>query len=571
MQEVAPAVGSGSALHRSLSLSSARRSKTLAEVMVPGPRTRGLRVALINPPQSYPGALNKEYQSYLPVGLAMLAAVLQRMGSDVKIIDCLAWNQWQVQGSTVVFGMSMEQLRAELTSFAPHIVGVTNPFTAFLQDALAVVRLVKDIDPSIQVILGGIEASLEPNNRELLENDLALDVLVRGEGEVTLCDLISHYDAARRCFVDLEGVEGILYRGANGVQVNPKRAFIGDLDQLPLPAYDLLDLDRMYANPFYARHRMKARAARCLPLHTSRGCPYSCTFCSVHSQVGKANRRHSPDYVVRHMRHVMDRYGVKHFHFEDDNLTLHAARARELFEAIRPLGVSWDTPNGLRADTISAELAELMAASGAKSVTIAVESGDQRVLDEVVRKNLKLEDVVSAAEHLARAEIPTIAFFIVGFPGEGEEQVRTTLEFAKRLAIEHNTLNLLFVATPLPGTPLATECREKNYFVQSMNNETLLSAIRLNQTPLIETESFTKADLFRWAKSVLDTPEIYTMGEHMPFFRASSAGATRMMKKFIGVAESVDIGVPASYWRAPVNNPPPVLARDTQLASATPS
>ncbi len=538
-----------------------RPPRTLSEVMVPRSDYRELRVALVNPPQTYPLHLNKEYQSYMPVGLAMLGAVLQRMGVQVKIIDCLAVRHWQVNEPNVTFGMSPEQLEKELREFAPHIVGVTNPFTSFIEDALRTARLIKQLDPGIQVILGGVEPSLEPGNRALLERNPALDVLVRGEGEVTLCDLIAHYDPTTRSFRDLADVAGILFRGPQGPHSTVRRPFIADLDELPLPAYELLDLEQTYANPFYARNRMRARGARCIPIHTSRGCPYACVFCSVHSQVGKPNRRHSPAYVVRHLQHVMERHGVRHVHFEDDNLTLHGPRAHELFDAITPLGISWDTPNGLRADTITAELARKMARAGARSVTIAVESGDQQVLDEIVQKNLRLEDVVSAVQHLRDADIPTLAFFIIGFPGEGELQIKRTLEFARRLALDYDTLNLLFVATPLPGTPLERECREQGYFVQPMNNETLLSAIRLNQAPLIATPTFTKSDLFLWARSSLDIPELHTTGEHIPFFLSAAPSAMRMMKRFLSLDETRDWRVPVSYWHAPHNNPPQVLQR----------
>lgn len=542
------------------------KATTLTDVMVPLERYRGLRVALINPPQSYPVHLHGEYQSYLPLGLALLAAVLREMGIEVKIIDCLAWRQWEVKGRTITFGMRQEQLRAELAEFAPHVVGVTNAFTAFLEDALRTARLIKEVDPSIQVVMGGVEPSLEPNNVQLLQQHLCLDVLVRGEGEVTLCELLAHYDEASRSFLELSKVAGILYRGPRGVERTEARPFLQDLDQLPLPAYDLLDMQRMYENPLYARHRMRAREARCIPIHTSRGCPYSCTFCSVHSQVGKPNRRHSTEYVARHMKHVMETYGVAHFHFEDDNLTLHGPRAKELFEAITPLGVTWDTPNGLRADTITEELAQLMAKAGARSVTIAVESGDQHVLNHIVKKHLDLGDVERAAEHLAKAGLPTVAFFIIGFPGEGEAEVRRTLEFAKRLTLDHGTLNLLFVATPLPGTPLERECREEGYFLRPLNNETLLSAIRLNQSPLIETPQFTKGDLFSWAQSVLDTPELRTVGNHIPFFMAATPHATRMMQRFCGQDESKPMHFAPSYWRLRHNNPPPVTLAQKSAA-----
>jgi anaerobic magnesium-protoporphyrin IX monomethyl ester cyclase len=529
----------------------------------PDPETR---VLLINPWQSYPPWLGNEFQSYLPLGVAMLAAVVERAGVQVKIVDCLAHHIVQLAGGKVRFGLQPQQLARQIAEFAPHVVGITNPFSSFIDDALAAAKLVKSVDPAIKVVLGGVEPSLVGRNDALLRNNTSLDVLVKGEGEVTFSTLIAHFDPALRGFVDLDQVGGILFRDGDAVRENESRAFLGSLDDLPLPAYHLLDLDQMFANPFYARYRGGVAGVRSLPIHTSRGCPYSCSFCSVHSQVGKAHRRHSTAYVVDHIRHVMDRYGVEHFHFEDDNLTLNPHHARALFTAIQPLGISWDTPNGVRADTIDPELAALMKASGARSVTIAVESGDQRVLDTIVNKRLDLEDVVKGVSSLRGADIPTVVFFIVGFPGEREQDVRQTIRFGKRLALEHDTLNLLFVATPLPGTPLDRECEANGYFLREQNNESLLSAIRLNQTSLIATPEFTKGRLFEWAKQELDVPELHTVSRHIPMFFSRSQTAVQNFARFLGGELK---GPLRNYWREPHNNPPPVMGEEAPLRAAS--
>jgi hypothetical protein len=120
----------------------------------------------------------------------------------------------------------------------------------------------------------------------------------------------------------------------------------------------------------------------------------------------------------------------------------------------------------------------------------------------------------------------------------------------------------------LPGTPLEVECREKGYLLQAMNNETLLSAIRLNQTPLIATDAFTKHDLFFWAKEVLDTPELITTGEHMPFFFSSSARAGQSLQQLFGSSDLGRRDLP-SYWRAAHNNPPAVVSGRRAKTSST--
>jgi magnesium-protoporphyrin IX monomethyl ester (oxidative) cyclase len=482
-----------------------------------------IRVALVNPPQSYPVELAAEYQSYFPVGVAMLGAVLEMIGIDVRLIDCLAHDQSREEGGLVHFGLSPSGLREKLQRFAPHIVGIANPFSMFVDDAIRVAELVKGLNRETQVVVGGIEASIAPNNRMLLSRCPDIDVLVVGEGELTMVDLASRFSLADRTFSGLSDVAGILFRDPSGhVQSTGERPWIEDLDSLPFPAYHLLDLDLMYGNPRYAIHRDRVSDRRCIPMHTSRGCPYKCNFCSVHSQVGRTSRRHSPAYVVRHIEHVRDRYGITHVHFEDDNLTIHPAHTAALLSAIEPLGITFDTPNGIRADTVDETLARQLRASGALSVTMAAESGNQRVLDEVVEKALDLQAVTEAARHLRNAGLLCYVFFIIGFPEETEREVRDTLRFAKRLTQEFGTINFLFVANPLPGTPLHQECVERGYLVAPLDKRSLFTGIRLNGPPLVETPEFRKSDLLRWSRDELAVDGIVTTGSSMPMFLADN-------------------------------------------------
>jgi anaerobic magnesium-protoporphyrin IX monomethyl ester cyclase len=506
-----------------------------------------VRVMLINPPQSYPSDLADEYQSYFPAGIAYLAAALETMEVQLEVLDCLAYAEERPVGNLIWFGLNHDALRAEIERFAPHIVGISNAFSMFIADALCVAELVKALDPRTQVVLGGIEASVAPNNRRLLQQQRALDVLVKGEGELTIRDLVSHFSVQKREFENLSDVPGILFRNASDDVIETgKRPWIADLDSVGMPAYHLLDMDRMFDNPYYARWRGRDAGRRCLPIHTSRGCPYSCNFCSVHSQVGKASRRHTPAAVVEHVTYLKNAYGVSHFHFEDDNLTINPKHTQDLFGAIRDLGITFDTPNGIRADTVTPELARLFRQAGATSITIAVESGVQRILDDVVNKALDLKDVITAARALNQEDLLCVAFFIVGFPGEAEGDVRATLRFAKALAREHGTINLLFVANPLPGTPLFHECEREGYLVNEPNKDTLLRAIRINQAPLIATREFTKRNLFEWAQEELAIPEVFSSGYTMPIFSSNTPTGRSRLAKFCKQPDDFDSSFPWS-------------------------
>lgn len=510
------------------------------EPLASSSRLARLRVTLINPPQTYPLSLASEYQSYFPVALASLGAAARAAGAEVTLIDCLSWDEAHCSNSTVMFGLSGERLSSAIESSRPSIVGISNPFSMFAEDTVRTARLVKTIDPRILVVVGGVQASLWPQNVQLLNLVPEIDLFVVGEGEVTFSELVCSTLCHTHSQIEQIAIPGLLRRTRDGSpEATPHRGFLDNLDSLSLPAYDLIDMDRMFANPYYARRRLRAKHTRCIPIHTSRGCPYKCNFCSVHSQVGYAYRTHSVEYIISHITTLREQYGVRHIHFEDDNLTLNPRRTRDLLRRIQDLHITWDTPNGIRADTVDGEIATMIAAAGATSVTIAVESGDPLVLNSIIKKQLDLSDVIRAADSLSRADVPTLAFFIIGFPGECEKDIRTTLKFAKMLASCYHTINILFVATPLPGTRLFAEAENKGYFVRTAEGGALLSGIRLNQTPLIQTENFAKADLLRLSQDLLDKPDLICVGSTIPMFWHNSDRSWRMAERIFPSARSM--------------------------------
>lgn len=523
------------------------------------------RVALINPPQTYPARLEGEFQSYLPLGLASLAGQVRALGVPVTILDCLDSPHVERGEGWVRFGRPEAEIVDHLLAERPAIVGISNPFSMFIEDTRRTARLVKRILPGALVVFGGIEASLAERAIHNLEIEPAFDIAVRGEGEMAFADLIRAYDPARREVAAPEAIPGIFFRAADGgIRETGARPFLETLDTLALPAYDLLDVEAMYANPRYAARRFRQTQTRCAPMHTSRGCPYKCSFCSVHSQVGYRYRSFSISYILDHVRHLKEKFGVTHFHFEDDNLTLNPKRTREFFTALAELGITWDTPNGIRADTIDDEVAGLMKAAGATTITVAVESGDQDVLSRIVNKRLDLEAVERACAALHRQDIPTVSFFIIGFPGESEANIRTTLRYARHLTQTYGVLCVLFVATPLPGTPLHRQCEQEHLFTAELNNETLLSAIRLNQIALISTDQFTKSDLLRWAEEELAGPDMICVGTSIPMFWAANATTDSRARRAFG-----DIDTMQPYeWRFRFEADPTAAPAVTPLMSA---
>ncbi|WP_068088732.1 B12-binding domain-containing radical SAM protein [Polycladidibacter stylochi] len=265
------------------------------------------KVMLINPPQTYPSELEGEFQTYIPIGLASLAAAVQNCNFTCEILDCLLDTNTTTTQTTVRFGSTDETIIKTIKASKPTLIGITNPFSMFIEDALHVARLAKAVRPETPVILGGIEASIRPNAQLLLQQHQEIDICVVGEGEATLAHLTKVLAHSSFADDDLRTVNGIIYRSSQGkvIETSPRK-FIADLDKLPLPAYDLLNLDAIYDHPKYALWRLRQDNVRCAPIHTSRGCPYKCNFCSVHSQVGYKYRSNSVHYVLSHhsTRHI---------------------------------------------------------------------------------------------------------------------------------------------------------------------------------------------------------------------------------------------------------------------------
>ncbi len=155
-----------------------------------------------------------------------------------------------------------------------------------------------------------------------------------------------------------------------------------------------------------------------LSLITSRGCPYKCTFCGNHQHMGRKWRYHSVMNIMEHIQYVIDEFGIQHFHIEDDNLSLNIKRFEEFLDMViaQNWKITWDTPNGIRAEGFSEEIVKKIVLSGCTYMIIGVESGSQRVLNDVVKKKLDIRKVVTASQLTHKYKLPLHAFFIIGFP-----------------------------------------------------------------------------------------------------------------------------------------------------------
>ena len=447
-----------------------------------------MKVLLINPPQIfYPGS--DAPAGNLPLGLMYIAAVLDKAGYDVEILDAfMADSAFLKVRDTLQVGMSHRRIREEIQRRNPDVVGIANPFTCQTDNAVKIADIVKEVAPGILTVVGGPHVTVVPVG--FLKEAKSVDIAVIGEGEYAMRDIAGFFEGR----IEISDVQGIAYRKNNAVILNPPRPFIKDLDELPYPAYHLVDMEQ-YLNPKNIEYRsFKVRA---ISMVTSRGCPFNCCFCSVHLHMGKMFRAHSANYVVNHIEFVVSKYRVKTIFFEDDNLTLDLKRFEAICDKIIEKGIkfSWETPNGIRADCLTHSLLKKMKTSGCQSVFFGIESGDQYVLDNIIGKSLSLKDVIKVAKMCKDIGLKTGAFYIIGFPGEKKENMLRTVELALRLKKEFDVGMHLFFATPSYGTILYEECKRKGYIREDLTPRAFAEVRQSRGLPLIETEDFMSSEV----------------------------------------------------------------------------
>jgi magnesium-protoporphyrin IX monomethyl ester (oxidative) cyclase len=442
-----------------------------------------MKVLLINPPQTfYPGS--DPPAGNLPLGLLYTAAVLDKAGYEVEILDAfMTDSSFRKIGDTLIAGMPYGRIEDTIRRRKPDIVGIANPFTCQVEHAIRVGDIVKEIDPSILTVVGGPHVTAVPV--DFLEEAQNIDIAVMGEGEYTMLDIAKFSEGYKK----ISDVQGIAYPKDQTIAVNSPRPFIKKLDELPYPAYHLVEMEQ-YLNPKKIEYRsFKNRA---ISMITSRGCPFNCSFCSVHLHMGKLFRAHSVNYVINHIDHVVSKYGVKTIFFEDDNLTFNIKRFESICDRIieRSVRFSWETPNGIRADFLTLSLLKKMKKSGCQSIFFGIESGDQFILNNVINKSLNLKDVVKVAKMCNDIGLRTAAFYIIGFPGEKKENMIKTVEFALRLKREFDVGMLLHIATPSCGTRLYEECKKKGYIQENLTPRAFAEVRQTWGMPLITTEDF---------------------------------------------------------------------------------
>ena len=461
-----------------------------------------MRVCLINPPRIHPKLWGKPCVLQ-PLDIAYIAAVLEKQ-HKVSIIDAPAegWrNLEQLDETKYRLGLTSNEIEVKIKHWAPDLVVITIPFLGWWKTAFETASVVKNIDKNIKVVLVGLHPSTRPVDCLTHPN---IDFVVIGEPEHTVLELVSTLEQGN--MEDLKKVEGIAFIKNGETITTPPRPFIQDLDSLPFPARHLLPMDKYFdavkENPLRGEI-YKPWAA----MITSRGCPHNCIFCSNHIIKGKKWRARNAESVVDEIEHLVNTYHIKQLDFEDDNLTLDKKRMENICDLIieRGFDIEWYTPNGVRADNLDEKLLTKMAKSGCKKIRIAPESGVQRVVDQIMKKNLDLKKVENAVILARKVGIEIGCFFILGVIGETKEDIEATIRYAHKLRKLGANRFYFSYATPLYGTELYEQAKRGGFLKEGFSDEELTAA-----QPIIETPEFTATELQKLCVEANSVNPIFT-------------------------------------------------------------
>jgi anaerobic magnesium-protoporphyrin IX monomethyl ester cyclase len=450
-----------------------------------------MKILLVQPP------IQDFYRTSIrtqPIGLAYLAASIRDHGYEVEILDCQTEKKRSIPIASELsylrdfypsndqspfklysgyyhFGMGWEEIGQKIRDSKADVFGISSSFTPYHGEAFEIARIIKQWDRGKIVVMGGAHVSCDPEG--VLQSPF-VDYVILGEGEVRFLLLLEQI--GKQKVGDIEKIDGIGCRKNGGVRINVLQNLIQDLDSLPPPARELLDLDR---------YRMRKK--RSTMIITSRGCPHGCAYCSAHLVMGTSFRTRAPEAIVEEMTECQKKYGIRIFDIEDDNFTFDQHRAKQLMNfIIEKFGeekIELSAMNGISFASLDKELLMLMKKAGFKTVNLSYVSTDPSTKERMRRPKAKTEfdEILEGAE---RAGLSVIAYAVLGMPGQTIEEMVDTLIYltGKRVLIGPS------IYYPTPGTPLFERCQEEGILPPHQ------CQWRSSAFP-IETKEFSRTDL----------------------------------------------------------------------------
>jgi len=381
-----------------------------------------------------------------PLGLAYLAGSLDAAGLRYSVVDAvaLAPTTRRRYHKGYLVGLPLQEIPARIPDDARYL-GISIVFTHEWPAVAYLISLIKDQRPDLTIICGGEHITSMP---EFSLATSEADVLVLGEGEETLVDLLNAYASGG----PLADIPGLVYRDADRIVTNARRARRTDLDNIPWPAWQRFDFHAYSEHGFVGGMDVPDVS---IPVLASRGCPYQCTFCSSPNMWTTRWNAREPKLVVDEIEHYMREYGARNFPFQDLTAIIKKDWIVEICHEIinRGLEIKWQLPTGTRSEVIDEEVARLLHRSGQIAMTYAPESGSERTRT-YIKKKVKAENMLKSIGDCAKADLNIVSNVIIGFPHETDEFVAENIPFARQMK-EAGCEDLAVVYyMALPGTEI---------------------------------------------------------------------------------------------------------------------
>jgi anaerobic magnesium-protoporphyrin IX monomethyl ester cyclase len=365
-----------------------------------------------------------------PIALAYIASVLRNAGfSQLSFRDAMRE------------GDSLKEMIQKILAKQPDLV-IVQSTTPTVRSDLKMVQAVKQQNPHIRFAFFGVHPTVE--GVSLVES--GVDFALQGEPEDTLVELAQHFSEPAYW----KNILGLYFKEGEEVRFTGTRTSISSLDRLPFPARDLFDPES---------YRLPDTNAPFTLIKISRGCPYLCTFCTVQSYYGATLRHRSPANIVAEIQEVIESSSIRDFLFHSDTFNMYPKLVEELCERLQalPTPIRWVANS--RVDLLSPALLRQMKAGGCTLLSLGVESGDPEILKKA-KKGITPEQALQAVRWIREAGIRSLAYFILGLPGETPASLERTIQFAKELDPDYAQF---FTATPFPGTTFHQMLREQGW------------------------------------------------------------------------------------------------------------
>ncbi|MCX5701650.1 MAG: radical SAM protein [Candidatus Omnitrophica bacterium] len=405
-------------------------------------------IVLVSPPfdlRENFGLLDFVGQYGSPINLLYLAASLEGAGISTKLSDLSYKNK------------SIEECAQYIVSMESEFVGIAVHFTFLVPKSLKLISIIKSLNPKIKIIVGGVHFTSLPE--KTMNECREIDVGIIGEGEEVIVKVIKCLKAGD----SLENLQGLIFRRGKELVKTEGGNLVSDINKLPFSLFEKIDLSH-YSFAVYKEKRNNT-----FPIITSRGCPFSCTFCD-RTVVGREIRFHNIDYLSKMIDTLVKEFKVNCFDVEDENICITKNRFKDICGLFKNMfqsyNITWHC--SIRADSVNRETAKMLYDSGCRSVTFGIESGSQRMLN-VYNKKLNINEMPEKCKIIRKAGITLAGSFIIGGPGENTESILETINLLKRIELDYM---YLWYFVPFPGSVLYQDIENKGKLLGGYSNMT---------------------------------------------------------------------------------------------------